>query len=61
LVDVIGVQTTVIGAGSVFLTLFVVLRFGTSMLSAMDGGSLETTDELNIASAGSAEAAVDPI
>ena len=31
------------------------------MLSAMDGGSLETTDELNIAAAGSAEAAVDPI
>jgi len=61
LVDVIGVQATVIGAGSVFLTLFVVLRFGTSMLSAMDGGSLETTDELNIAAAGSAEAAVDPI
>ena len=61
LVDVIGVQATVIGAGSVFLVLFVVLRFGTSMLAAMDGGTLGTPDELRIAEAESAEAAVDPI
>jgi MFS family permease len=66
LVDLIGVQATVISAGTVFLGVFAVLRFATSRLSTMDDlsrGSLGTQDdaELRIAEAESAEAAVDPI
>ena len=64
LVDVVGVQATVAGAGALFLVVFLVLRFGTSRLKAMDDlsrGSLGIQDELRIAEAGSAEAAVDPI
>jgi len=65
LVDLIGVQATVIGAGATFLGVFAVLRFATSRLSAMDDlsrGSLGTPDdELAIAEAESTEAAVDPI
>ncbi len=66
LVDVIGVQATVIGAGVTFLGVFAVLRFATSRLASMDDlsrGSLGTQDdaELRIAEAESAEAAVDPI
>ena len=66
LVDLVGVQATVMGAGTVFLGVFAVLRFATSRLSTMDDlsrGSLGTQDdaELRIAEAESAEAAVDPI
>ena len=64
LVDVVGVQATVAGAGALFLVVFLVLRFGTSRLKAMDDlsrGSLGIQDELRIAEAGSAEAAVAPI
>jgi predicted MFS family arabinose efflux permease len=63
LVDVIGVQATVIGAGTAFLAVFAVLRFATSRLLAMDrsGGSLGPPEVLHIAEAESAEAAVDPI
>ncbi len=64
LIDLIGVQATVIGAGTLFLGVLLVLRFATSRLSSMDDlsrGSLGVQDELHIAEAGSAEAAVDPI
>lgn len=66
MVDLIGVQATVIGAGTAFLCVFAVLRFATSRLSDMDDlsrGSLGTRadEELAIAEAEAAEAAVDPI
>jgi MFS family permease len=66
LVDLIGVQATVIAAGATFLGVFLVLRFATTRLKAMDDlsrGSLGTQDDeqLHIAEAESAEAAVDPI
>jgi MFS family permease len=64
LVDLIGVQATVSGAGALFLVVFLALRFGTSRLDAMDDlsrGSLGVQDRLDVAEAESAEAAIDPI
>jgi len=64
LVDVIGVQATVMGAGALFLGVFLVLRFATTRLSTMDDlsrGSLGTQDDLAVAEARATEAAVDPI
>ncbi len=63
LVDVIGVQATVAGAGLLFLAVFAVLRLGTGLLGEMDDlsrGSLGTGRSLAVAEAESAEAAVDP-
>jgi MFS family permease len=64
LVDVVGVQATVAGAGLLFLAVFAALRFGTSLLSAMDDltrGSHAGDEVLAVAEAESAEAAIDPI
>jgi MFS family permease len=64
LVDLIGVQATVSGAGALFLVVFLVLKFATSRLDAMDDlsrGSLGVQDRLDVAEAESAEAAIDPI
>ncbi len=65
LVDLIGVQVTVAGAGTLFLAVFGVLRWGTGLLAQMDDlsrGSLGTEDPaLRIAQAESVEAAIDPI
>ncbi len=65
LVDLIGVQVTVAGAGALFLGVFAVLRWGTGLLAQMDDlsrGSLGTEDPaLRIAQAESVEAAIDPI
>jgi hypothetical protein len=65
LVDVIGVQWTVSGAGTIFLCVFVLLRYGFDRLSTMDlvetGGIMDAEAELHIAEAESREAAIDPL
>jgi MFS family permease len=64
MVDIVGVQWTVAGAGVLFLGVFVWLRFGIGLLSSMDDltrGSLGQMDaDLYIAEAEAAEAAIDP-
>lgn len=65
LVDVIGVQWTVAGAGTVFLAVFAVLRFGTGLFPHMDDLSgpahpLTADERLGVAEADAVEAAVDP-
>jgi len=65
LVDVIGVQWTVAGAGVLFLAVFVVLRFVFDRLSSMDlvepGAGFNEEEQLHIAEAEAAEAAIDPL
>jgi MFS family permease len=65
LVDLVGVQATVAGAGAVFLAVFATLRFRTTALSHMDdpgrGDIGADAMALDIAEAESVEAAVDPI
>jgi MFS family permease len=63
LVDAIGVQKTVAGAGALFLAVFVVMRFVLNRLSTMDAVDHEfgTEDALHIAEAEATEAAIDPI
>jgi hypothetical protein len=66
LVDLVGPQTTVAGAGAVFLAVFVALRFGTHMFSAMD--DLSDPDDparlaeerLAVAEVDATEASFDP-
>jgi MFS family permease len=65
LVDVVGPQWTVGGAGLLFLAVFAVLRFGTDLFGHMDdlSGPREVGDDelaLDIAEVDAAEAAVDP-
>lgn len=63
LVDIIGVQWTVAGAGTLFLTVFVILRFGVNRLGTMDAVDHEfgAEDALHIAEAEASEAAIDPL
>ena len=63
LVDIIGVQWTVAGAGSLFLMVFVLLRFVLNRLSTMDAvdRAFGVEDELHIAEAEATEAAIDPL
>jgi len=64
LVDVVGVQATVAGAGVLMLSLLAWIRFGSGgMLSSMDDNPrpLRSDDVLAVAEAESVEAAVDPI
>lgn len=62
LVDVIGVQWTVAGAGTLFLIVFVILRFGVNRLGTMDAvdHEFDAEDALHIAEAEASEAAIDP-
>ena len=65
LVDLIGVQWTVAGSGTLFLCVFAVFRFGFDAFGHMDDltqDSLSSEDaELAIAEAESIESAIDPI
>lgn len=63
LVDIIGVQRTVAGAGASFLTVFMVLRFVFNRLVTMDevDHAFTVSDALHIAEAEATEAAIDPI
>ena len=63
MVDIVGVQKTVAGAGALFLSVFVVLRFVLNRLSTMDAvdHAFGTDDALHIAEAESTEAAIDPL
>jgi MFS family permease len=63
LVDIIGVQWTVAGAGALFLAVFVVLRFVLNRLSTMDAvdHAFSVDDALHIAEAEATEAAIDPL
>lgn len=63
LVDIIGVQWTVAGAGASFLTVFMVLRFVFNRLVTMDAvdHAFTVSDALHIAEAEATEAAIDPI
>ena len=62
LVDIIGVQWTVAGAGTLFLIVFVILRFGVNRLGTMDAvdHEFDANDALHIAEAEASEAAIDP-
>ena len=62
LVDIIGVQWTVAGAGTLFLVVFVILRFGLNRLGTMDSvdHEFDADDALHIAEAEASEAAIDP-
>ncbi|MEX1217910.1 MAG: MFS transporter [Acidimicrobiales bacterium] len=63
LVDVIGVQGTVAGAGALFLVVFAILRFGFNRLTTMDAidHAFGPDDALHIAEAEATEAAIDPL
>lgn len=64
LVDLVGVRWTVAGAGVLFLTVFVVLRFVLDRLGTMDAvnsAMLREEDELHIVEAEAAEAAIEPL
>ena len=63
MVDFVGVQKTVAGAGALFLSVFVVLRFVLNRLSTMDAvdHAFGSDDALHIAEAESTEAAIDPL
>lgn len=63
MVDFVGVQKTVAGAGALFLSVFVVLRFVLNRLSTMDAvdHAFGSEDALHIAEAESTEAAIDPL
>jgi len=62
LVDAVGVQKTVAGAGVLFLAVFVVLRYLLNRLSTMDAidHKFGAEDQLHIAEAEATEAAIDP-
>jgi len=62
LVDIIGVQWTVAGAGTLFLVVFAILRFGVNRLGTMDAvdHEFDADDALHIAEAEASEAAIDP-
>lgn len=64
MVDWIGVRWTVSGAGALFLTILVLLRFVLHRLGTMDAvdpAMMTSEDELHVAEAEATEAAVDPI
>jgi hypothetical protein len=65
LVDLIGVQWTVAGSGTLFLCVFAVFRFGVDAFGHMDDltqDSLTSEDaRLAIAEAEAIESAIDPI
>lgn len=63
LVDIVGVQRTVAGAGALFLAVFVVLRFVLNRLVTMDAvdHAFNVDDALHIAEAEATEAAIDPL
>ena len=65
LVDVIGAQATVAGAGALFLGVLVVFKFVLGLFDSMDAVAPEGGDDADryeaVAEAESAEAAVDPI
>ncbi|MBU6330524.1 MAG: MFS transporter [Acidobacteria bacterium] len=63
LVDLIGVQWTVAGAGTLFLGVFAVLRFGVAAFGHMDDLTQGTVADtrLAIAEAEAIESAIDPI
>ena len=63
LVDLIGVRWTVAGAGTVFLSVFLYLRFVADRLTTMDAVDhvFDESDALHIAEAEATEAAIDPL
>lgn len=64
LVDVIGVRATVAGAGALFLSVLVALRFVFDRLGSMDSvnpAMMSAEDVLHVAEAEATEAAIDPI
>jgi MFS family permease len=64
LVDIIGVRATVAGAGALFLSVLIALRFVFDRLGSMDAvdpAMMTAEDVLHVAEAESTEAAIDPI
>ena len=63
LVDLIGVRWTVAGAGTIFLSVFLYLRFVADRLTTMDAVDhvFDESDALHIAEAEATEAAIDPL
>lgn len=64
LVDLIGVQWTVAGAGALFLTVLVLLRFVFHRLTTMDSvnpAMMTDADRLHVVEAEATEAAIDPL